>query len=501
MKFFPKSQFEQIILLFLVLILTLICFPLQSALAQSEFDTWLSPLNLFETDGRASEVEVVSDPFGVVHVFWAYAAHGDENKGTSQSIYHTSYQDGEWTKPIDVLVSPDDRVARMHSVAADTQGYLHIIWSGGDAIYYSRVFAPSASSASAWTTPHALAANVNTGEPAITIDDQDSLYVVWSEAGTGLRFSRSFDGGETWSDPEAIFIADNTNELARWGRIDVDDSGRLHVALTHTLRLEDAPEGEREDPNYLYYLHSDDQGETWSEPFLITPEPDFGEVNVVTFGEAMVHLVWNGRAGRHGRYHRWSQDGGQTWSNEIEVLAPAPFSAIGNGGLTGFPALVTDATGTLHMVSTTGGGNYYFRWTDNAWSEPILISPDIDGFGVTGESNSLEQPSIALNLGNQLHVVFHDGFERIWHTGALIDAPEQRPDALPEASVNLSNSIIVQPTSTPNQGQQTPAGFALAGQASPTINSSSTTPLLASFISALLLIGIVAIFFSIRRRR
>ena len=89
MKFFPKSQFEQIILLFLVLILTLICFPLQSALAQSEFDTWLSPLNLFETDGRASEVEVVSDPFGVVHVFWAFAAHGDENMGTSQSLYHT----------------------------------------------------------------------------------------------------------------------------------------------------------------------------------------------------------------------------------------------------------------------------------------------------------------------------------------------------------------------------------------------------------------------------
>jgi len=476
------------------LLITLIGIGQQAAFTQELSQDWSTPLALFETDGRASEAEVIADQYGTVHVFWAYAAPGDEEDGATQSIYHAGFQDGEWSKPVDILVSPDNRVARMQSLAADAQGYLHIVWSGSDTIYYSRANAPLAGTARGWTKPQALTSKVTIGEPAIAVDSQNRLYVVWSQVRAGLVFSRSEDGGDTWSLPETIFDANQVNELARWGRIAIDDTGRLHVVLTHTVRPESVQDDEPDDPNFLYYLNSDDLGETWSEPFLITPETDFGEVNVVTYGKNVVHLVWNGRASRTGRYHRWSDDGGRTWSDVIEVVPPASISFIGSGGLTGFPALATDATGTLHMVSATGGGDYYFQWQDGTWSDPLLISPGLDGRGVTGESSSLEQPSIDINEGDQLHVVFHDGFERIWYTSALIDAPEQEPVVFSAEDSTLFSKPTIAPTSTEASRDSLESIPNFDSQNSVPIISSSNLLLLASIVPAFLLIGIVILF-------
>lgn len=440
--------------------------------AQSASGDWSAPLNLFATTGRASEVEVVSDPSGTVHVFWAYEAPEAEESGSHQAIYHTSHTDGFWSSAVDVLVSPGDRVARMHSVVSDEGGYLHIAWSGGNGIYYSRAYAPKAGSAQGWSPPTSLVSGVNALEPDIATNGKNNLCVVWSQARAGLMLARSDDGGKNWSQPQPAFLATSDTELARWGRVAVDEAGRLHMVLTHTIRDPDVSP-EREDPNFLYYLRSDDGGDTWTEPYLVVDSPDFGEVNVATFGGDVVHLAWNGRAGRHGRYHRWSADGGQTWSAISEVVAPAPESAIGTGGLTGFPAIVVDATGVLHLVSATGGGDYYFRWAEGQWSAPVLISPGLDGAGVTGISRSLEQPSVALSEGNLLHAVFHDGFQRIWHTMQQVDAPHEEPrllpTAAPDATITPTSPSPPGPTATSPTSVSTPssdtAATAGSGQA------------------------------------
>lgn len=461
---------------------------------------WDPPRALFETEGRASEPVVIADPSGAIHVFWAYAAPGAEEEGWAQAIYHASQQDGAWSEPVDVLVSPGGRVARTHSVAADSRGYLHIVWSGGDTIFYSRAFALEAGAAGAWVPPEAFVSGIVALEPAIAVGPDDTLYAVWTQARSGLMFVRSDDGGESWTTPQVLYRADSNNELARWGRIAVDQRGRIHVVLTYTIEDPEARYGRR-DANLLYYLRSDDSGATWSEPFLVTPEPDFGQINVVTLGEDVVHLVWNGRAGRHGRYHRWSQDGGETWSAIGEVIAPAPANPLGNGGLTGFPALAVDAAGALHMVTTAEQGNFHLRWQDGAWSSPVLISPGLDGRGVTGQSSSLEQPSIAISQGNQLHAVFHDGFERIWYTSAAIDAPYVAPIALPTpASVPAAlpaatPTAVLSPTAQP-----TPAVPPMTQTGTPD-NPSAIAPLLLGVAPAVLLIGAVVVWASTRRRR
>jgi hypothetical protein len=460
--------------------------------AQTTAGGWSQPENVFETEGRASEVEVAADASGVVHVFWAYGAPGAEESGEVEAIYYAWLENGRWSEPVDVLVSPGGRVARFHSVVVDPSGYLHVVWSGGNALYYSRAFAPEAGSALSWTEPAALVSGVSALEPGLAVDGQGILYVVWTQASAGLMFARSEDGGRSWSAPNLIFPAEQGNELARWGRIAVDVRGRLHVALTFTRSASSAA-SEQGNPNYLYYLRSEDQGETWSAPFLVTPEPDFGEMNVATYGDDVVHLLWNGRAGTHGRYHRWSENGGQTWSDTQAVVRPAPQDSHGTGGLTGYPALTVDAAGALHMVTATGGGDYYYRWQDGLWSEPALLSPGLRGDGVTGEDISLEQPSIAINRGSELHVVFHDGFERIWHVAGGTGLPEARAAVLPGAESPTPEAATAL---TSSEGEPVSAVLAPAATG-PQRGLNPAMPMLAAAAPAMLLILLVAL---VRRR-
>lgn len=488
------QQFKALLLLF---VLASVLDTYNSARAQTRSDVWSPPLNLFETAGRASEAKVVTDATGTVHVFWAYGAPDAEEEGWGQAIYYARRQDGTWSKPVDVLISPGGRTARMHSVAEDTSGYLHVVWSGGSALFYSRAHSSDAGMAAGWSAPEALAANVLVLEPSVAVGPDNSLSAVWTQGGTGLVFSRSLDGGQSWSTPKVIFEAALSTEMARWPNVAVDELGHVHVVLTHELSTDkNDPNPHVNSPMYLYYLRSDDSGESWSEPFLITPEPDFGQINVATFGKNSVHLVWNGRAGRRGRYHRWSLDGGLTWSDTVEIISPE--SSAGVGGLTGNPALVVDSTGVLHLVTTSSPDNFYVRWRDGVWSAPALISPGLDGKGVTGMGGgSLEQPSIALSEGNRLHVVFHDGFERIWYTEATIDAPYQPPIALATAApeVEPSATASISPTSLPTT--VTPE---LARTPQPRAQS-PMSPLLAGLIPAALLVSAAVLLSGLRRRR
>lgn len=410
--------------------------------AQTGSSGWSTPVMLFETTGRASEPRVVVDLGGTLHVFWAYGAPGTEDAGSGQAIYHVSQRNGSWSQPIDVVTSPGDRVARMPSVAADEKGYLHIVWSGGSAIYYSRAFAPEADGATGWSSPLAIVSGVTALEPDIAVDPDGRLYTVWSQAGAGLMFAYSDDDGGTWSRPQVAFRADADTELVRWGRLAVDEASHLHLVLTHTMSGFHAA-AERENPNFLYYLRSEDHGETWTDAFPMAESAAFGEMNVVTSASGGVHVAWNGRAGRHGRYHRWSADGGRNWSPIYEVLAAD--SPIATGGLTGSPAMAVDATGTLHLISATGGGDYYFFWAGGQWSPPLLIFPDAAGLGPSSEASSTRQPteypSVAVGDGNQLHAVASDARQRIWYTGVQVDAPYEEPLGMPSPTPGLASSL------------------------------------------------------------
>lgn len=380
---------------------------------------WSQPLMLVETRGRVSHPELVVDSAGTPHVFWEYGAEYDEEDGAGQAIYYTTWSNGDWSEPVDVVVSPDYLTARLPNVAIDVQDRFHLVWSAGDRIFYSQADVANAGTAQGWTTPLPLNSGASSLEPTIALSPTGQIFVVWTQAGAGLMFVRSVDGGQNWSNPLPIFLATGTRELAGSGRIAVDAVGRLHVVFTHSLSNDS--NSSRPDPSFLYYLRSKDGGMNWTEPLLMTDVPDFGQITVLTAKIDEVHLVWNGRAGTGGRYHRWSEDAGTTWTPIETVISPN--SLYGDGGLTGYPAVVMDSQNRLHLVSSSNRNNYYMQWNRQNWSLPINISSGLDGWGVTHTTQTLEAVSMAIGRGNQLHLVFHDGFERIWYTSRILNVP------------------------------------------------------------------------------
>ncbi|MDX1614005.1 MAG: sialidase family protein [Candidatus Promineifilaceae bacterium] len=444
---------------------------------------------LFETRGRASEAEVVSDREGTVHVFWSAQPPDDSVGSRIDSIYTVRLADGLWSSAVDILVSPEGRVARNHSVAVDNDGYLHIAWSGGNAIYYSQAHVSRSLDPSAWTEPYLLSGGQNHLEPDIAVGNAGQVYVVWTQSGSGLRLAISGDGGRSWDGPRTIFEAPGGSELARWGRLSVDAAGRLHVGLTHVVS-NSSEEGPSE-LNHLYYLRSDDGGLSWTSPFRVETEPDYGELNLTTFGDT-VHLVYNGRAYLEGRYHRWSSDGGVTWSPAETIVAPDSGESAGQGGLNGFPALVVDRQGTLHVVASADAGVFYLYLQNGNWSQPELISPAIAGTGLTGRTRSLEQPAVALASGNMLQAVFHDGFERIWYTSGTLDLAEE-PEAAYVPEDVAGESVEPTVTQAPVLGEASPTTVPSTLLAGEPPAQETFSPLLFGILMAFVLLAIVVL--------
>ena len=112
-----------------------------------------------------------------------------------------------------------------------------------------------------------------------------------------VMFSKSVDGGYTWSAPLRI-NNDPTDFHCQWfGTMSVAPNGRIDVVWLDT----------RDDPNVnllsaLYYCYSDDQGETWSinkklsdifDPHLGYPQQDkMGDYFDMESDNGGAHLAW-----------------------------------------------------------------------------------------------------------------------------------------------------------------------------------------------------------------
>ena len=101
--------------------------------------------------------------------------------------------------------------------------------------------------------------------PDIGAGPNGALYVVWQEAtlapsGSAIAFSKSLDGGDTWSAPVRI----NTQPNAQAFTPSVEALADGTVGVTHyDLRFNTSSPATL--PTDYWFLHSHDQGATWDE--------------------------------------------------------------------------------------------------------------------------------------------------------------------------------------------------------------------------------------------
>lgn len=270
------------------------------------------------------------------HIFVAKSGNG----GASWHILN----DGE---PIETT---GDYTQRVPAIAVDSQDVIHLVWYGLDEaqaggnereIKYSR----SADGGVSWTAWRNLADVVGyNGEtlwqehPLLHVGADNTLYVVWqgrdaTTVKSQTRFSRSDDGGNSWSDWVDIHPSNGQN-YSRPSLVAANDGTVTLLAYT----------GAGTDQR-LVWARSPDGGETWGnwQP-VSSGTADQRHLSLVLDGQDRVHAVWRQPAEGSSaptQIHYAVLDGGG-WSVPVVVSPSTAYQF--------FPSLGLAANGQLWLT-------------------------------------------------------------------------------------------------------------------------------------------------------
>jgi len=348
------------------------------------FSDWGTTKRLTWTSGDSQDPAIAIDSNTNLHVVWC-----DYTAGNSE-IYYKRSTDGGLTWSGSKRLTWNSGNSVYPAIAIDSNNNLHVVWHdstpGNDEIYYKR----STDGGLSWGAAKRLTWNSgNSGYPAIAIDSNNNLHVVWEDSTPGnseIYYKRSTDGGSTWSATKRItWTSSGSYDPA----IAIDSNTNLHVVWY------DWTPGNYE----IYYKRSTDGGSTWGATKRLTwTSSDSYDPAIAIDSNTNLHVVWyDWTPGNYEIYYKRSTDGGSTWGATKRLTW--------NSGSSQEPAVGIDTNNNLHMMwrdSTPGNYEiYYKRSTDggSTWSATKRV---------TWTSGGSYGPAIAIDSNNNLHVVWYD---------------------------------------------------------------------------------------------
>ena len=222
-----------------------------------------------------------------------------------------------------------------------------------------------------------------------------------SDAATGAAYySRTIDGGRTWSTARPIYQAPLGMETSANQIIELPSGELIDVFNLTPMDSDFSPGAPRHDA--IMAVHSSDHGATWSKATtLVTNEisgvVDPGTGKPVRVGDNFTHIAVDARPGTANVYAVWgdsrfsggtteqiafaaSADGGRTWSEPTLVSAPgssafAPSVAVNSAGQVGV-AYYEIAPGTT--ASTPLATTYRFAVSNDrgtTWTGRRVLTP------------------------------------------------------------------------------------------------------------------------------
>jgi hypothetical protein len=430
----------------------------------------------------------VADQYGYVHCFWTETLFEDQHT----ILQYARFDGGTWSAPNDIHITSRG-IENMSSVV-DQNGTLHIVWTEGfnGPVYYSYAPASNALSAQNWAQP--LRIGIPAGVVRFRIDSKGVFHILYIKRteDLGVYYVRSIDEGETWSQPvwldPDILPAHTPDSL----NFELDENDGLHAVWFYGAL-------EREgQADWVRYIHSLDGGETWSVPFMIDRYVEESEHNLTVASPRMivqdqtVHVIWAAGELPY-RYHRFSTDAGQTWSQPRWIFGELHGQA--------FDGLAMDGAGRVHFLGQIRYpfGIYEATW-DQKWTPPSLVyliaQEDSEGFGDRVHAHHTYP---VVRAGNQLVLTFGDGpadpNRRLFAMHRTLDdiAPlETIPTPTPAAT------LISPPSPIPEQPEPTPAATAVLFH-TPGVQPSGEVPeadfaLQVGIVPVLLLLGGAFIF-------
>ena len=326
--------------------------------------------NLSNSPGEAFGPSLAVYKNGKVRV---YVAYHDNSTGTTQAYLIRSKKKTNFRAAEDI--TPHRGGAFSPRVALDSGEGVNFVWGDSEFGGGKAVFVRSTDQGATFTAPIDVSRSSGVAfDPEIAIDSNDTIHVAWQDNAPGtnvIKYSRSTDAGQTFSDPKQVSTGTgNATEAA----IATDASGRISVAwVDETLGHAEA-----------YYARSTNGGESFSEPVDVSnfPNGDVHKATLVTFHNTVYLAFQNGdlfgedSIKNEQVYLSKSDDGGVSFGASEQVS-----HAKNSVGRAHSPAMVVDSRGVLHIVwidaSVIGGDEgllFYSNSTNGrSFSPEVMI--------------------------------------------------------------------------------------------------------------------------------
>ena len=353
-----------------------------------------------------------------------------------------------------VLFSPPANISNDgHSgdqqIAIDPSGNISVVWLDSTPGYYAVFFSRSSDGGATFSSPQNLSTDPNGSlAPQIAVDPSGGINVVWEDSTSpnDIFFSRSSDGGATFSTPKNI---SNNPAGAINPYLAVDSGGNINVVWVGSPRTV---------PSIIFFSRSSDGGATFSTPIAVSTYPSYGPLVAVDFA-GNINVAWI--EGLDGPFHvgfSRSSDGGATFT--------APKQISGTSEVFPGPRMALDSKGNIYVVwYTTPNGNIYLSYSTDGGA--TFSNTNITNYsGGPTPSSSPSGPQIAIDSGGNINVAWEDNrsgpldifFSRSSDGGATFPTPQNLSNMGGAADLQIATGLngsinIVWQDSTPGNSQ------------------------------------------------
>ena len=243
------------------------------------------------------------------------------------------------------------------------------------------------------------------GSLDLAMGPEGDLYTAWTEYEGNLWFSRSADGGETFSPPLRVAGGHDAGP-ARGPSLAVDAEDTIYLAWT-------VGEDKAAD---IRFAKSVDHGRTFGEPRIVFESSGHSDApKIAVDGKGTVHLVYaESPAGPFERYHiRYTHltDGGRMLEEPKKISSPQTeqFESVS------FPALSLDGEDNIFVIwelfpslinYPRGLGLTYSSDGGRTFAAPSVIPGSVDpALGTNGSQQGLLMRKLAVNRAGTVAVV------------------------------------------------------------------------------------------------
>ncbi|MGD2158851.1 MAG: sialidase family protein [Anaerolineales bacterium] len=412
---------------------------------------WQTLTSVTRNEARFLSLEMIADTEGRVHVFWAQSSESNSSRPAS-SLYYTRLEDERlWSQPVAVLTSPEQPVDQP-AVALDSAERLLMTWRCGEQaeICFSRVGANTATLSSAWSEPIRVSApGHRSSAPDIVVGSQGAIYIVYAvPVNEGRGIYLTHSDDYGETWSEPIQIFDGAS--TSWAMLDQPRLALTSAGDLHLLWTHYNLRSGEAEPVALSYVRSQDGGKAWSESETVT-ESSVVWARVLSTVNGSVYRFWQeGNVGRFSLEHERSLDNGATWERAEQIAFL--------GDTIATPTLSKDLAGNFHLLQLITQGPDDLSLQHRVWDGERWLSSDSLDLDLDSETDVGGLVSAASPRGNLVAVfsTWSDdpssgSGEELFFTTRSIEPPEGLPTPLPPASVTpvVTENPTLEPTAEP----------------------------------------------------